>query len=499
MTQVRLDSFSLTLSDSLITDLSVSFGRGWTGISGPNGCGKTTMARYISTILEGGASEALPGEISGEISGPSSVSYMGQLPYFSGEEDYGVFDSADNRDRRLLALLEIEEDWPYRADTLSWGERRRLQLARTLLSRPEVLILDEPENHLDRHGRQLIIRALKEFEGIGIIIGHSRDVMNALCSSTLFLFQGRWHSYPHPLGEALEIYEREEAALRERKRVINLNIRRQTRTLHDYRGHADKASHALSKKGLSRHDSDGKSRIDAARLSGADKVSSRKVSVQRTRIEASRRERDKVTSDGIRKTGLTIREEAVRKNTLFSLKSGTYPSYPDFTLTLPELTIKKETRILLGGANGSGKTALLKLISAGLDASIPAVLIPQEFSPEERESLLKSSGEDSGELLAYFSRLGGDPGQLVQERKGSPGELKKLALAAAFLKGAALIILDEPANHLDIFSVRILEEALAEFHGALLMVSHEGEFCRKIISSRWEMEGGRLRILPKME
>jgi ATPase subunit of ABC transporter with duplicated ATPase domains len=498
MTQIRLNHFSLTLTESLIQDLTISFDRGWTGISGPNGCGKTTLARYICAALSGTDSPALPGERSGEISGPASISYMGQIPEYSAEELFGLYGMADNRDRRLMALLEIEEDWPYRFEELSWGEKRRLQLACALLIRPEVLILDEPENHLDLHGRELIIRTLREIEGIGIIIGHSRDIMNALCGSTLFLFQRRWHYYPHPLGRALEIYEGEEAALREEKGRLHREIGRQTRSLHDYRGHAEKASRALSKKGLSRHDSDSRSMIDLARISGADKASSRKVSVQKGRIEASRRKLEEISTDGIRKTGLTIREDNVRKQVLFCLEPGRHEGYPGFTLSLPELKIGREDRILLTGENGSGKTALLRLLHGRLADRVPTVMIPQEFNAEERSALLRdlNGRNDRGEVLAYFSRLGGDPGQLMDEKACSPGELKKLALAAAFLEGTALIILDEPANHLDIFSVRILEEALSAFQGALLMVSHEREFCREIITSFWKMDGGRLSTDP---
>lgn len=498
MTQVRLNHFSLTLTESLIRDLTISFDRGWTGISGPNGCGKTTLARRICAALSGNTSPPLPGECSGEITGPPSVSYMGQIPEHSDGELYELYSNADNRDRQLMALLEIGEDWPYRCDELSWGEKRRLQLACALLTRPEVLILDEPENHLDLHGRDLIVRALREFDGIGIIIGHSRDIMNALCGSTLFLFQRRWHFYPHPLGRALEIYEGEEAALRDEKSRLSREIGRQTRSLRDYKGHAEKASKALSKKGLSRHDSDAKSMIDLARISGADKASSRKVSVQKNRIEASRRKLEEISTDGIRKTGLTIREESVRKQVLFSLKSGDYEPYPGFVLSLPELKIGNRERILLSGRNGSGKTALLSLLHEGLGSGTPTARIPQEFSPEERAALLRDLNErdDRGELMAYFSRLGGDPGQLMDEKACSPGELKKLALAAAFLEGTALIILDEPANHLDIFCVRILEEALSSYQGALLMVSHEREFCREIITGSWVIDRGRLLIDP---
>ena len=496
MTQLLINNYSLTLTGSLISNLTVSFDRGWTGISGPNGCGKTTMARYIHAALGGSPGMDLPGESSGEIIGPGSVSYMGQLPEYSADEFAGCYDIADNRDRRLMSLLEIEEDWPYRYDELSWGERRRFQLALTLLSRPEVLILDEPENHLDGHGRELIIRALKEFEGIGIIIGHSRDIMNALCSSTLFLFQGRWHYYRQPLGKALEIYEREEASLREEQERLNRAIHRQTRNLHAYRGHAEKASKALSKKGLSRHDSDSRLKIDAARLSGADKVSSRKVSVQKNRIESSRKKLEEIRADGIRKTGLTIREDKIGKKTLLSLKSGIYETYPGFFLSLPELRIGRNERILLRGKNGSGKTALLKLLSGRLNPGIPAVMIPQEYNPEERIALLSEleSRDDRGEVMAYFSRLGGDPKQFMEEKACSPGEYKKLALAMAFLGGSALIIMDEPANHLDIFSIRILEEALSSYHGAMLMVSHEQAFCSNLITRYWRMNGGSLSI-----
>jgi len=494
---ITLSNVNITYTDTLISDLSISINPGWTGISGPNGCGKTSLARYIKTSLTRQRSDGDEGNFSGQIIGPESVCYLSQLPRPGMEELMDFFYSGSNANLALASQMELKEEWIYRLNEISFGERRRLQIALALSQQPEVLILDEPENHLDSFSKNLTIRSLKTFTGIGIIIGHSRDIMNSLCQSTLLINQGRWHWYHVPLTEALTLYRESEAAIGRKRQQLQKQISRQKQTLQAYSNNAVKADNALSKKGISPKDRDKKGAIDLARLSGADKTASRKVALQKSVLSTSINNLDNLRNDKSIKLGLTVSGGKSHQKKLLALKGGVYEIFPGFRLTLPELTVNPDDCIVITGKNGSGKSSLLKFISVRLNNSLQWKGIPQELNEAEMTGLWHTfntlNSRERGDVLAYFSRMASNPSQLIREMKASPGEAKKLYLAITFLTYSELLLLDEPANHLDIFSIDVLEESLGNYPGALLIVSHEKEFCRSRINKRWHIENGEVQ------
>ncbi len=492
MTQIQISNLNLFYSEDLVTELSAVFTQGWTALGGANGCGKTSLAYTLYQGLTGEPHPEMPPGLkwTGGISGPGSVCFLPQYPVFDEESLLNFFYSPDNGNRRRASLMKLDEEWIYNRD-ISWGEKRRLQIAEALSRNPEVLILDEPENHLDRKSLDLISRGLVEFEGIGIIIGHSRSLMNSLCTSTLLLRNRRGWQFSCGFGEALELYESRQKAVRREREKIRSEIGIQQQKLNSYEKFARKTGDGLSKKGLAVKDHDRKSAIDLARVSSSGASSRAKVSRQKRVMEKEREKLDKLHTESFRKLGFTPLGRVSGRDRLLTLSPGKYEIYPDVHLTLPSVSILPRDRIILEGDNGSGKSGLLNLIRTRLPKGISAGWIPQELSREDRNQLfsrMRGLNEmEKGLVLACFSRMGSDPDQLLLRNEGSPGEYKKLLLSLSFLEDLELLILDEPANHLDIFALQVVEEALKDFPGAVIMVSHEKEFT--LPGKAWRIEG----------
>jgi macrolide transport system ATP-binding/permease protein len=162
----------------LFSNLSLTFSTGWTGVVGGNGTGKTTLLRLISGDLH-------PDE--GSIRHPEPVIVCEQRTDSAPEGLGELCSFPDAEAGRIVSILEIEGDWPYRWQTLSQGERKRAQIADALWRNPAVLLLDEPSNHLDRQSRGLVREALLRFGGVGVLVSHDRDLLGRTLPSLSFL------------------------------------------------------------------------------------------------------------------------------------------------------------------------------------------------------------------------------------------------------------------------------------------------------------------------
>ena len=162
----------------LVTDLDAHFTLGWTGIVGPNGAGKTTLLQLATGGLE-------PSK--GTIHHLSTSRYAVQRTDSAPE---GMDDFRMAKDPEAIVLkdkLGIRDDWFDRWGTLSHGERKRMQIAVVMWDNPEVLALDEPTNHIDADARDMLIAALKSYNGVGLLVSHDRELLDSLCTQCLFI------------------------------------------------------------------------------------------------------------------------------------------------------------------------------------------------------------------------------------------------------------------------------------------------------------------------
>jgi ATPase subunit of ABC transporter with duplicated ATPase domains len=463
---------------------------GWTGITGENGVGKTTLLLLAAGLLRPSA---------GNVRGPQDSLYCPQrtddLPDFW--ED--LFFAADNDAGRLMDRLGIGADWPYRWETLSHGERKRLQIAAALRRDPALLAVDEPTNHLDAEAGALVREALGTYRGIGLLVSHDRSLLDSLCGNCVFLREGTAILRPGGVSRGLVEEEREGREQREARKKLLDEEDRLAAEAGRRRRVVEGSRKRLSKRTLDPKDRDGRGKINLARLSGKDAVGANLYKRMKTRQEKTEAALARTANPRERKQGVTLGGRRAGADRLFFLEAGSIPLGEGRSLSFPDLIIRPEDRIALTGPNGSGKSTLIR---HGLPRmSAPLLYLPQELSAEESRSILDAVLREEeklrGEIFARFSRLGSDPQVLFRSALPSPGEIRKLMIARGIFYNPALIVMDEPTNHLDMVSIGLLETALAEYPGALLLVSHDGLFLSRLTNREWALtRQGTVTVLP---
>ena len=486
------------------------------GLLGPNGCGKTTLLRILTGVMDYDEGDVViaPGKRMGLIS---------QIPVYPAGytvEDVlaTAFEPLREMEREMAALAEqmgegsnpallarydkltaaFEAAGGYETDTktnkvcngltipqsmreqlfdkLSGGEKTRVNLARLILEDTDILLLDEPTNHLDLRATEWLEEYLDKFKGTVLTVSHDRYFLDKVVNRIVEIQSGKAEFYSGNYSfyvvekerryeEKLRQYEKEQAKIEQ----------------------LEKAAEQM--------------RIWA--YSGMDKTFKRVKSMEK-RIERMRTT-DRPTKE--RKMEVRFGEREFRGDEVLTIK-GLTKSFGDRTLfSNLGLEVAGGERIALLGDNGSGKTTLLKILlgeeepDAGKVRMGPTVKVgylPQHvhFDHPERnlvDTLIYEqdcTAQTARNRLAAFKFRGEDVFKPVSALSG--GEQSRLRLCMLMDEKINLLILDEPTNHLDIQSREWIEEAVEEYEGNLLFVSHDRYFIDRFASRIWMLEDGHI-------
>jgi len=484
------------------------------GLVGPNGAGKTTLFRMIT-------GEEVPDE--GDVTVPKklSIGYFRQdVEEMSGRSvlDEAIAgsgrlgdlhhelealqtamadpDQADDMDRILGRFGEVQEEYDHlggyglesdarevlhglgfddeRIDgdvgLLSGGWKMRVAMARVLLGKPDVLLMDEPTNHLDIESIIWLEQFLKSLPGALLMTSHDREFMNRVVTKIAEIDSGEITAY----SGNYDFYERERG-IREANREAayarqQAMLAKEQRFIERFAAHAAKAAQVQS------------------RVKALEKIEKIELPKKRRVVKFDFRQPPR---SGDQVAVLEDVSKAYGKRTIYDHLNA---------------TIRRGERWCVMGKNGAGKTTLLKMVAGALDpdhgsvkigASVkmgyfaqqaldlldPDLTIEEQLQrdfPNESIGVLRN-------LAGAFQFSGDDVDKKIRALSG--GEKTRLVIARMLLEPPNLLVLDEPTNHLDLFTKEMLIEALKDFEGTMLFVSHDRAFLRALSNRVIELGG----------
>jgi ATPase subunit of ABC transporter with duplicated ATPase domains len=496
---VRLSglSFSYTDSVSTLSDVTLTLATGWTGVVGPNGAGKTTLLRLIAGELEPTAGHV-------NLDPPRRVIRACPQTVEAMTPEITAFAHAtDGVARRIHGELRLDAFSLSRWPTLSPGERKRWQVGAALSAEPAVLMLDEPTDHLDVEARDLLIAGLERFRGVGIIVSHDRALLDRITDYTVRVHDGSAHIWRGGYSDAKcawEADERERYAEYERLKHQRENLARRLADKRRLAMSAEAEANAGTRKRMKfRGDHDATSMLAKGKAIMASARISRDAAVLRASVD---RVSEKLGEYNFRKTkGRSIFVDYVPAPVakVFTLDEAEISAGDSRILEDVHLAVLRDAKIRVAGPNGIGKTTLLTaMIRRAHVASERILYLPQELTARDGIAMLDAvrdlNAGERGRVLALVAALGIDSGRLLESAAPSPGEARKLAMAYGLGRQVWAMVLDEPTNHLDMPAIERLEEALVEYPGAMVIVTHDDALAKRCTSIEWRLAGGRVDV-----
>ena len=461
-------------TNQLFENVEFSINRGdKISLVGRNGCGKSTLLKVIS-----GVQEPDDGEIF--IQPHTKISYMPQEPDFTGYKTL--------RDVVLSGLENTEQNQDYKADILikelgirehqapfesSGGERKKAALAKALIGEPDILLLDEPTNHLDMPTIEKLENIIKSFRGAVVLISHDRMFLSNISQTTFWLDRGIMRRN----NKGFKFFEEwQEQVINQEiieQKNLNKKLEEETEWLH---------------KGVT-----ARRRRNMGRL---------------RRLQQLRQERREQLKQ-IGSVNLEVEEADLRSKMVIEAKHVN-KTYGDRVIVKDFSTrVIKGNKIGIVGSNGAGKTTLVKLLTKRLEPDSGFVRIgknlEEAYFDQNRDTLdpkktLWQTLCDKGDhifvrgkyrhVVAYLKDFLFKPDQAKCPVAAlSGGEKNRLMLAVALAKKSNFLVLDEPTNDLDMDTLDLLQEVLAEYEGTVLIVSHDRDFLDRVVTSIIYMSG----------
>lgn len=364
-------------------------------------------------------------------------------------------------------------------------------------------MLDEPTDHLDVEARDLLIAGLERFRGVGIIVSHDRALLDRITRYTVRVHDGAAHIWRGGYSDAKcawEADERERYAEYERLKHQRENL---ARRLADKRRLAVSAeaewNSGVRKRMKSAHDHDANSTARRGKSEMGLKRISRDAAVLRASVD---RVSDKLGEYKFRKAkGRSIFVDYVPAPVakVFTLDEAEICAGDSRILEDVHLAVLRDAKIRVAGPNGIGKTTLLTAMIRGAHVASERILyLPQELTARDGIAMLDAvrdlNAGERGRVLALVAALGIDPDRLLESAAPSPGEARKLAMAYGLGRQVWAMVLDEPSNHLDMPAIERLEEALVDYPGAMVIVTHDDALAKRCTSIQWRLDGGRVDV-----
>ena len=378
-------------------------------------------------------------------------------------------------ERTLQGLGFKYEELTRNTETFSQGWNMRIELAKILLSKPDVLLLDEPTNHLDIESIEWLEGYLKEYKGSLVLISHDRKFLDNVTNRTVEIMLGRIHDYKVPYSKYLELrkerLEQQRAAFENQQRMIE----KTEEFIERFRYKPTKSNQVQS------------------RVKQLEKLE---------RIEVDLED----------KSALAVKFPPAPRSGDIAYKAvdmkvgyGTKVVFDD-----AQIEVRRGEKVALVGRNGEGKTTLMRVIMNELDPmsgdSKTGYNVSIGYYAQNQEDILDKEDTVFGtldriavgdirlklrDILGAFLFKGEDIDKKVAVLSG--GERARLAMAKLILKPYNLLALDEPTNHMDIRSKDILKQALKAYDGTLIIVSHDRDFLDGLVDKLYEFRDGKVK------
>uniref|UniRef100_UPI003BAA440C ABC-F family ATP-binding cassette domain-containing protein n=1 Tax=Stappia sp. TaxID=1870903 RepID=UPI003BAA440C len=471
---LHLRDIALTFGGTpLLTSAELQVGEGdRIGLVGRNGCGKSTLLKIAAGMIEADSGERFvqPGR---------TIRYLPQEPDLSAHEtvlDYASAGLAPGdepyRVQYLLEVLGLTGNESPAA--LSGGEKRRAALARTLAPEPDILLLDEPTNHLDLPAIEWLEGELASMKSALVLISHDRRFLSDLTRATVWIDRGIARrldrGFAHFEAWRDEVFEQEE---RDQQKLAQ-KIKREEHWM-TYGVTARRKRNMRRVRELAD--------LRAQKKNHRGPQGTVKLSVGETEVSGKR----------------VIEAFGISKD------FGNGPIVRDFSTR-----ILRGDRVGLVGANGAGKTTLLKMLTGELEPDTGSVTIGTSLTMVTMDQG-RASLKDDDTVSEVLTGSGGDtvmlpdgPRHVISYMKDflfspeqartpvsalSGGERGRLMLARALARSSNLLVLDEPTNDLDLETLDLLQEMLADYPGTVLLVSHDRDFLDRVATSVIFAEG----------
>ncbi len=378
-------------------------------------------------------------------------------------------------ERTLMGLGFKYDELNRNTETFSQGWNMRIELAKILLSKPDVLLLDEPTNHLDIESIEWLEGYLKDYRGSLVLISHDRKFLDNVTNRTVEIMLGRIHDYKVPYSKYLELrkerLEQQRAAFENQQRMIE----KTEEFIEKFRYKPTKSNQVQS------------------RVKQLEKLE---------RIEVDLED----------KSALAVKFPPAPRSGDIAYKAvdmrvgyGTKVVFDD-----AQIEVRRGEKVALVGRNGEGKTTLMRVIMNELDPMAGESKVGYNVSigyyAQNQEDILDKEDTVFGtldriavgdirlklrDILGAFLFKGEDIDKKVAVLSG--GERARLAMAKLILKPYNLLALDEPTNHMDIRSKDILKQALKAYDGTLIIVSHDRDFLDGLVDKLYEFRDGKVK------